>query len=328
VTFFAQKTFRAAGVRSLCWRGGELVDWVGGGRAFRLDGAERPTSIYHAYRFDAATASRDGRFAAIYERLGTKALLLQDGKLLRELNRSHYHADIYEYPIAIFNNVDGRLLLAHCPSDYNRIEFEEVETGRTLTASTARKPRDYFHSRLAASPSGRLSDPVELDDHLVLPRLISGKSVEESSASWLDDNLIVAATTDEEIGPQEDQALATHPLSPHGLAVYDLDRRTCLNMVQLSEPAGTIFAVGAHHVLSLFGHPKLIELSTGKVIHVWNTLQSGSQDGSIVHHLEGMSQPPPMAFDAQGCRFAIANGDALTILEFDRAALAASVRSP
>jgi hypothetical protein len=98
MTLFRQSSFNATGIRSLCWRGDELVDWVGGGRAFAADGTERPARVIYGYRFDAATASPDGRFAVIYERLGTKGLLLHDGRIVRELDRSFYHAAAYEYP--------------------------------------------------------------------------------------------------------------------------------------------------------------------------------------------------------------------------------------
>src|SRR5215471_11905677 len=65
---FRQYSFSATGIRSLCWRGDELVDWVGGGRAFALDGQEQRASVFYAYHFDAPTALPDGRFAVIYER--------------------------------------------------------------------------------------------------------------------------------------------------------------------------------------------------------------------------------------------------------------------
>ncbi|TGU36522.1 hypothetical protein EN795_36765, partial [bacterium M00.F.Ca.ET.152.01.1.1] len=77
MVLFKQSTFTATGIKSLCWRGDELVDWVGGGRSFAADGTERDPSVNYAYRFDAATASPDGRYAVIYERLGTKGLLLR-----------------------------------------------------------------------------------------------------------------------------------------------------------------------------------------------------------------------------------------------------------
>ena len=89
-------SFPAKGIRSLCWRGDELIDWVGGGRRFALDGAEHRAAVYYSYVFDAAIASPDGRFAVIYQNCGTKGLLLEDGKIVRELNRSYYCADAYE----------------------------------------------------------------------------------------------------------------------------------------------------------------------------------------------------------------------------------------
>jgi hypothetical protein len=72
---------------------------------------------------DAACATPDGRFAAVYERVGTKALLLRDGGILRELNRSYYQAKAYEYAICIWWNGDHRPLIAHCPEEYCRIDI-------------------------------------------------------------------------------------------------------------------------------------------------------------------------------------------------------------
>ena len=344
---FQQSSFTATGIRSLCWRGDELIDWVGGGRAFALDGTERRASVYYAYHFDAATASPDGRFAVIYERLGTKGLLLHNGKLLRELNRSYYHADAYEYPVALFHEPGGRLLLAHCPEDYCRIELEEAETGRALTASAERKPSDFFHSRLAASPCGKrllsagwewhpwgavvcfdialaLTDSHHLDHADHLPYSESVCLAEESSACWLDDDRIAVTASDEPDDTEASRDTGVGPrLLPRGLAIYDVARSKCLRSFELNEPAGTILAIGVHHVLSLYRHPKLIELSTGEVLHTWTELHSGRQDGSIVQGLEGDAKPPPMAFDASRNRFAIVNGDAVTVVELDRSVLSA-----
>jgi hypothetical protein len=73
MTIFAQSSFNATGIRSLCWHNDQLVDWVASGRAFATDGAERPAQVRYGYRFDAATASPDGRFAVIYERWNESA---------------------------------------------------------------------------------------------------------------------------------------------------------------------------------------------------------------------------------------------------------------
>ena len=45
-------------------------------------------------------------------------------------------------------------MIAHCPDEYNRIEIEEVESGRRLTARDS-DSADFFHSRLQISSDGR-----------------------------------------------------------------------------------------------------------------------------------------------------------------------------
>lgn len=337
MALFTAHTIAAKGIRSLCWRGDELVDWVGGGRSFSLDGTERPAGVNYAYRFDAATASADGRFAVIYERLGTKGLLLDSGRIVRELNRSFYHANAYEYPVKLFNDPSGRLLLAHCPEEYCRIELEEATTGRALTVSKARKPADFFHSRLASSPSGKrllsagwvwhpwsavdcfdveqaLADPSRLDlGHGVEPQ----SGFEEGSACWLDDSRIVVGSTteDESLGDVNEGDTAEN-LTPRGVAVYDLDKRCCLRAFQMDEPPGSMFALGQDHVLSLYRHPKIIDLNTGKVVHVWDHLDSGLQESSIIWGTKPGGIPPPLAFDPTKNRFAIADGEAITVIQF------------
>src|SRR6185503_17379291 len=48
---------------------------------------------------------------------------------------------------------DGRPVIAHCPQEYNKIEIEEIESGKTLTMREG-KAADFFHSRLQVSPDG------------------------------------------------------------------------------------------------------------------------------------------------------------------------------
>jgi hypothetical protein len=347
VALFRQDSFAATGIRSLCWCGDEVVDWVAGGRAFAPDGTERRASVGYAYRFDAATASRDGRFAVIYERLGTKGLLLKDGKILREIDRSFYHAAAYEYPVALFNEPGGRLLLAHCPASYCRIELEEAETGQPLTASAKRKPADFFHSRLAASPHGQrllsagwvwqpwgivasfdvaraLADPHHLDSRGDRVSPYSGNVclAEEVSACWLDDDCIVVGASAEPEDPEDVREAGDEArLLPRGLAVYDLTSRRCLRAFQLAEQPGTILPIGQRHVLSLYRHPKLIDLSTAEVLHAWTELPSGAQSSSIMSGLKDDAKPPPMAFDPVSSRFAIADHNRITVIAFDLSAL-------
>jgi hypothetical protein len=94
-------------VRSLCWEGDELVDYAGGGARFRLDGSVANATINWAYRFDGAVRSRDGSYRVIYEKLGTKGLVLRGNRCIREINRSFCHAHVYEYPVAIVDLPDS-----------------------------------------------------------------------------------------------------------------------------------------------------------------------------------------------------------------------------
>ncbi len=69
-------TFPAKGVNSLNWSNDKLVDWVNGDVTYQMDGTKTGPNISYPYRFDAAVASPSGAFTALYERLGTKALVL------------------------------------------------------------------------------------------------------------------------------------------------------------------------------------------------------------------------------------------------------------
>ena len=82
---FDEITIETKEVKSLCWYDDLLIDWVAGGAIYHLDGKVQPRRVNYAYRFDAAVTSPSGRFAVIYEKLGTKALVLDNGKIFREL---------------------------------------------------------------------------------------------------------------------------------------------------------------------------------------------------------------------------------------------------
>src|ERR1700753_2940549 len=83
----------ATNVHSLTWHKDVLLDWVSGNVQYDLDGSKKGPSVAFGYRFDAATMSPSGKYTAIYERLGTKAIILGPNDLFREINRSYYHAD-------------------------------------------------------------------------------------------------------------------------------------------------------------------------------------------------------------------------------------------
>jgi len=95
------------------------VDWASGGKRFRLDRTVVTPQRTSSYHFDAALVSPDAKYIALYERLGTKGLLLaKSGEILREINRSYYHA--HEYLPTFLMLPDGRTGIAHCPHDYEK----------------------------------------------------------------------------------------------------------------------------------------------------------------------------------------------------------------
>lgn len=106
------RVFPAVGVKSLVWQNGKFMDWVSGDVEYDLSGLKRGPTVSYPYRFDAAIVSPSGSFVALCERLGTKAIILGPDRMLREINRSYYHAEVYEYPILLFRLADGREALA------------------------------------------------------------------------------------------------------------------------------------------------------------------------------------------------------------------------
>lgn len=315
-------------VESLCWAGDTLIDWVRGGVVFGLDGTITDPHRGWAYRFDVALQSPSGRYAVIYERLGTKALLLDRGKLVRELNRSYYQADAYEYPIALFEHADGRTLIAHCPEEYNRIDIDEAATGKRLTAAPDRNPTDFFHSRLAVSPRGSrllsagwIWHPVDaVSTWPVADALLDARTLDEpgppdgfcgaeiGSAVFIDEDRILVSSN----GGADDFGDADHaPFGPGRLGVFNLTSNAFEHVVKVGETVGTMLWLGDGRVVGFFKSPRVFDLQTGQVLERWPELATGEQSSSIIHHLEPL---PPLACDPVRKRFAVACADRIEVV--------------
>ena len=320
----------AAGVCSLVWSGDSLVDWVAGGRRLHMDGTIVPSRVNFAYRFDAACESPCGEYAVLYERLGTKGLLLQHGKILREINRSFYCAHCYEFPVAFARLSAGQTVLIHCPDTYNRLEIDDAATGERLTKCESREPADYFHSRLACNSSNalllstgwiwhpfdthgvyRLEEAIADPRHLDQFGLTSQRMTETSSAAFLDDDHLVLSTSDESFADAEDLA-APDALHPNSLAVWDLKANRLVSQVGIAEPAGTLLPIDSRHVVGFHEHPKLFDLQTGEVVSRLPHLPTGQQTSSIIHHLDPI---PPLALDPQRRRFAVATATDVRVVQ-------------
>ncbi|WP_116813539.1 hypothetical protein [Steroidobacter cummioxidans] len=319
----------AANVQSLAWDGNDLIDWVGGGARYELDGKHAAARVRYAYTFDAAATSPSGEFQVIYTRLGTKGLVLRRGEIIREINRSFYQADVYEYPLALFCLEDGREVLAHCPDEYCRLELHDLASGERLTDSDQRSPGDFFHSRLAISPCGRylLSagwiwhpvDAVHVYDiatALANPSHLDGAGLpldaraDESSATFLDNGRLAVALDGCEIDEDE-----IPPPSARELRIYDLATAAVLASTRPPEKVGSMMAVGAHHLLTLHEHPRLLHIPSNEIIRSWPEIRSGTQISGIL--MDRRHLPPPMALDPVNARCAIASSNCIHVLLFE-----------
>ncbi|MCP3140868.1 hypothetical protein [Pyxidicoccus xibeiensis] len=317
--------------RSLCWQGDALVDWAGDCRRLGLDGTLTRVGIGLAYsRFDAAVATPDGRCAVVYERRGTKGLLLHDGRYLREIDRSCCHAEVSDYPVALVRRPEGRLLLVHCPEDSGRLEVEDFFTGERLTPRSG-EPPDIFHARLLPAPDGRsllaegwiwhpvdvvqridldaaLADPAVLDaaDGLGLWKLDFDTAV--SGAFGADGAFLVNSATSH---AEQDGSGYRWRMEPKTLVRLDPSTGKVLHEVQPEVVLGHMMPVGHTHVMGFYLHPTLVELATGRVVHRWTELDTGPRLGST-SSFEGPM--PALAMDPRNRRFAVGRGREVVVV--------------
>jgi WD40 repeat protein len=304
-------------VKTLCWQGEFLVDYVGINK-YSLSGEITSRGVNWTYRFDKVISSPDGKYSVVLENYGTKGLVLEGDRLIREINRSYYCAESYEYPLTIFRSLDGRICLAHCPEEYNQIEIEDIETGERLTSD--RESHDFFQSRLQASPDGKyllsagwVWHPVDMVEVYDLENISSSEYFnlchdetlnlfELNSAAFVG-NSVIAVTGNGE-GDENDKYICA----------YDIEKRSVLSKSKLNESAGNLMAVGEKYVVGFYEHPKLINLRTGEILKEWKEISSGKQNSSINVQNE---KYPPTAIDIERKRFAIADENFIHVVSFN-----------
>ena len=305
------------------WDQDELVDVTTSERR-KLDGSRsQPTSII-GYEFDRAISLRHaGVFWTVaYTNRATKAVLLKNGQVHRELNRSFYCADDYDYPITIAANHADRVVVTHCPQHFDLLEVEDAESGETLLKIKSKLME--FHSRLAMSADGRyLLDAgwfwhpwcgacVFDLNHASDSSSANLESAPFSSTNEIDSAAFLGNTHLVVSSAPEDSGGTPHPndLLPKQLGVWSLADRRWESKVDLSEPTGIIMPWN-EWIVSFYDHPKLVERATGRIVHRWDQVFSGKQVGPIDL---GNPPPPPMAIDWQRGRFAVADSTKITVV--------------
>ena len=329
-----ETTFKAHGVQSLTWMGETLVDFATGhywdGNARAAGESWKSKGPRFGERFDAAIVSPSKNFVVIYEKLGTKALILKGVKLIREINRSYYQSEAFEYPIAIALRPDGREILIHCPDNYSIIRAEDIETGEVIQDGFDTSSIDYFHSCLTVSPDqnrlisagwhwhpfseARLYDIVDQP----FRHVTHGKNQtfiptyrEVETAVFLDSDSVYVATSREP--SRDDEAVDTTGLGPNDIALWSIAGAKVVGKVSCGVPIGQLMPISPRYVVSFHTYPRLWDMEAKCLAFEWSDIDSGRTEGSIIWHADRV----PIAKDGPNKRFAVAHDNSIMIVELD-----------
>ncbi len=267
--------------------------------------------------------------------------------VVREINRSYYYANVYEFPIA-FARIGDREVIIYCPDEYNRLEIEDVNSGERLGysgrtgssasltpavdsgSSNARDPSDVFHSRLSISPGGDwlMSNGWYWHPHDALELFPLNKCAGDAklldncqwklpgtpmtqSASFLNDDMIVAGLGEgwyDKTGEEIRGQTSKTPLNT--LAVWHVGDATFQHVVHLERQMGTLLPVSETEVFELFDYPKILDIQSGQTLRSWPEISTGHQASCIIRD----QHPPPMAYHRDNRRLAVGHGDAIHVI--------------
>lgn len=318
-----RQTLTANYLKTISWLGDTIVDWASGGKQYFLNGEILESSTHFPFSFDGAINSIDGTYAFIYQKLGTKGLLLKNGELIREVNRSYYCANSYEFPCA-FAEVGGITYLIHCPIAYDRLDFENVETGELVTNIQDRKPKNIFHSRLSVSPDnstlisrGWVWHPLDntfifnIKDCLSEPKLLDElnwqfpEGAEVCTASFIDSKRILIGSSDEIINDENLTMPAKH------IAIWHLEQKTMSKPVHVKEEFGNLFAINECFAWDLYDFPKIISIDTGEIIAKDESINTGKNRSAISN---SRTINPQIIFNPQTKQVAISGEEKIEVL--------------
>ena len=308
---------------TISWFENTIVDWANTGKQYFLDGTVKQLWPYHYGFGDAAIVSNDGVYAFVYKRLATKGLLLKNGELLREINRSYYCSDAYEYP-AIFITINKSTYLVHCPIAYNQLDFEDVESGELITNSKDRKPSDVFHSRLEISHDNSLLmskgwywHPLDvvnifnIEDCIRAPTMLDNAKISDDmgteicTASFIDSDKVLIGSSDEVYNDEDAK------LPPKSIAIWDLKTNQISSPTAVNSEFGNLYSIDDDFAWDLYKYPKIINIKTGDIVDSEESVNSGTQRSSIIHSLDSH---PQIIFNRETKQIAISGKERIEVL--------------
>jgi hypothetical protein len=318
-----RQTFLTHNLQTLSFLKDRIIDWANSGRQFLLNGQYEELGSYgFGFTFDSAVTCDNGIYSVIYQKLGTKGLLLKNGKMLREINRSYYQADVYEFPVSFFTAQNKKTYLIHCPNSYCQIDFEDVETGGIITTDSNRNPSDFFHSRFEVSQDNKtlLSKGwgwhpfdfvyiFDIDECIKNPKLLDNSKLkpdvaaELCTASFISNELVLIGST---IDSQPFAIQASGKLKCGEIAIWDIKTNLISKPITVNCTfGGHLTAIDENYAWDLYDYPKIINYRIGIVVDTMEEINSGQQISSIIHHLD----LPQIVFNKQTKQVAIKNKD-------------------
>jgi hypothetical protein len=101
-----------------------------------------------------------------------------------------------------------------------------------------------------------------------------------------------------------------------GLATFDASTRACITSVKLGYPPGRMMAAGFDHVVTFYGHPRLVSLVSREVVHEWIDIETDRVVSSIDRAADDARV---LALDPVHARFAVADRrtQSVDIIELD-----------
>ena len=320
-----RKTITAGFLETICWLDDAIVDWASAGELYTLDGKKKQLGHdSYGFGFDGSIVSSDGQYAFIYKKLDTKGLLLKNGELLREINRSYYCADAYEYPAA-FVTIKGTTYLIHCPLKYCRLDFENVENGELVTDIPGRNPSDVFHSRLEINAANTflmskgwfwhpldvvevfsldecIKNPLLLDESTLTPNV----GVEVCTASFIDDSKILIGASGEAFDDENLNLPLKH------IAIWNITSNEVTNAVEVNGGFGNLYSINDRFAWDTYKFPKIIDIETGEIVDTEESVYSGEQNSSIIGH--DSLKYPQIVFNSQTKQLAIKGNEKIEVL--------------
>jgi len=307
------------------WEGDALLDWRSGGDRLFVTGECTKGSVYMPHGFDRAIVSPSKQYSLVFRSNQTKGLLLKDWKVMREINRSYYNADMYEFPAVFAQLSTGEEVLIHCPTAYNRLSVESVQNG-TPVIQGERLPRghDFFHSWMSVGPKAKYLLSVGWVWQPWSTAMLYDFEAALMDATVLDGPGISIPVDDEiyaGVFVSEDELVLNCYQEPdndgkndeHYFVHWKIGDKQVLKRFSHSDCGGELHFVPDHFVLSTAACPRLFDYHSGELVYEWSNLTTNAPASCYCRDQSQVKVP----YDPVHKRFAVIQGKDVHVITLD-----------